>query len=165
MAKPIIVFIPASYILISEYRTFFDAVSSAGYEIQGIHLPTIGMSSRRGRAGQAPSMYEDSDAIAKIVEALADQGRDIILMGHSYAGVPMSQCTKGLSKNERKIQGKDGGLVRLAYIAALVPPVGGSAAKLLGDRTDTKRPRVSVDVSLRYAFNSILTTDRKMDGC
>jgi pimeloyl-ACP methyl ester carboxylesterase len=147
MSKPSILFFPGSFVLVSVYQPIFDAVSKAGYEIKGIHPPSIGPSSRQGRDGPAPSMYDDAAVVAKEVEKLADQGRDVILIAHSYGGGPISQSTKGLSKEERKAQGKSGGIVRLAYMTAVVPAVGQSAQNVLsGTRNDGDMP-VSMDVS------------------
>ena len=44
-------------------------------------------------------------------------------------GIPASESVKGLTKRERSAQGKSGGVVRLAYMTALVPPVGKSLAE------------------------------------
>ena len=148
MSKPSIIFVPGSYCLLSLYQALFDGVFKAGYEIKGIHLPTIGPSSRQGRESPAPSIYEDAVVIAEEVKKLADQGKDVIVMGHSYAGIPMSQSTKGLGKEERKAKGQPGGIVQLAYMASLVPAIGHSAATLLGRFPDEKRPLVSIDVCL-----------------
>lgn len=131
----------------------FDAVSKAGYDIKGIHLPTIGPSSRQGRDHPAPSMLDDAVAIALEVERLADQGKDIVLVGHSYAGIPMSQSTKGLGREERKMLGKPGGVVQLAYMSSLVPPIGGSAASLLSRFPNERRPAISIDVSDRFTVS------------
>ena len=147
MSRPTIVFVPGSYVLLKAYEPLFDAVSDAGYEIKGVHLPTIGPSSRQGRDGQAPSMYDDAEMIAREVENLADKGKDVVLFGHSYAGVPMSQSTKGLGREARAALGKPGGVVRLAYFASLVPPLGGSAGSLLSRFPEENRPPVSIDVS------------------
>jgi pimeloyl-ACP methyl ester carboxylesterase len=148
MSKPTIIFIPGSFSLLSTYQSLFDGVSKEDYEIKGIHIPTVGPSSAQGRDGPAPSMYDDATVIAQEAEKLADQGKDVILMGHSYAGVPMSQCTEGLGKEERKAQGKPGGIVGLAYIACLVPAFGQSAGSLLSRFPDEKRPPASVDVGI-----------------
>lgn len=147
MASVSILFIPGSYVLLPVYQPLLDAITKAGYEIKAMHLPTIGPSSREGRDSPAPSMYDDAAAIAQEAEQLVNQGKDIILIGHSYAGIPMSQSTKGLGKEERKAQGKSGGIVELAFIASLVPPVGGSAGSLLGRFPDDHRPAISIDVS------------------
>lgn len=136
--------------LLPVYQQIFDAVSEAGYEIKGIHPPTVGPSSRQGRDGPAPSMYDDAAVIAQEAEKLADRGKDVILLGHSYAGISMSQSTKGLGKEERKAQGKPGGIVRLAYMSCLVPAIGNSAASLLGKFPDEKRPPVSIDVNTLF---------------
>ena len=153
MAKPSIIFVPGSYVLLPIYKPLFDAVSKSGYEIIGIHPPTVGLSSRQGRDGPAPSMYEDAAVIAQEAEKLADQGKDVILMGHSYAGIPMSQSTKGLGKEERKAQGKPGGIVQLAYISCLVPAIGNSAGSLMSRFPNEKRPPVSIDVSILMIAN------------
>ncbi len=146
MSRPVILYIPGSYSLLHLYQPIFDGVSKEGFDIKGIHLPTIGLSSQQGRPGPAPSMYDDAAVIAEEISKLAEQGKDVILCGHSYAGVPMSQVTKGLSKAERKRQGKPGGVIHLAYQACLVPPIGSSAADLLSRFPDERRPAVSIDV-------------------
>jgi pimeloyl-ACP methyl ester carboxylesterase len=147
MPKPTILLVPGSYNLVSRYSAIIDIVSNAGYEVVGIDLPTVGPRPGEGRPTPAPSMDDDAAAIAARIEQIADKGEDVVLVGHSYAGVPMTESTKGLHKAARKAQGKPGGVVHLGYLSALVPEVGGSAASLLGRFGDEKRPAVSVDVS------------------
>ena len=171
MSKPSIILIPGSFCLLPVYRPLFDAVSEAGYEIKGLHPPTVGLSSRQRRDGPAPSMYDDAAAIAREAEKLADQGKDVILVGHSYAGVPISQSTKGLGKEERKVQGKPGGIVQLAYMACLVPTIGNSALSLLSRFPNEKKPPVSIDASIliiaiAHCASSVSDMNlRKMAGC
>ncbi|KAJ9605228.1 hypothetical protein H2200_010618 [Cladophialophora chaetospira] len=145
MTKPSIIFVPGSFNLPSEYKVVFDGVSEAGYEIKGIHLPTVGAGPRQGRDGPAPSMYDDAAFIAQEIEELADQGKDVVVIGHSYAGVPMSQCSKGLDKEERKAHNKPGGIVRLAYIACLVPALGESAQDVISTGPKERRIAMAVD--------------------
>src|ERR1700761_1854946 len=147
MAQLSILFIPGSYCLLPVYQPLLDAVSQAGYEIKGIHPPSVGPRSREGRQGAAPSMYDDAAVIALEIEKLVDQGKSVVLVGHSYAGVPMSQCTKGLSKAEREAQGKPGGIVHLAYYCCLVPALGESAGMLLSRLPVEKKPSLIIDVS------------------
>jgi hypothetical protein len=90
MSNLSILFIPGSYVLLPVYHLVFDAVSAAEHDIKGIHLPTIGPSSRQGREGPAPSMYDDAAIIAQEGEKLADQGKDVILVTR----MPRYQCLK-----------------------------------------------------------------------
>ncbi len=147
MSKPSILFFPGSFVLVSLYQPIFDAVSEAGYEIKGIHPPSVGPSSRQGRDGPAPSMYDDATVIAQEAEKLADQGKDVIIIAHSYGGVPVSQSPRGLGKLERKAQGKPGGVVRLAYMTCLVPAIGKSARDVLSSMPEAKPVPTSIDVN------------------
>lgn len=149
MSKPSILFFPGSYCLLSLYQPLFDAVTEAGYEIKGIHPPTVGPSSRQGYAYAAPSIYDDAAVLAQEVETLADEGKDVIIIGHSYGGVPMTQASKGLGKEERRALSKPGGIVRLGYMSAIVPAHGQSAREAISVVPAEQHPPIDVDVSPR----------------
>lgn len=146
MAQVSVIFVPGSYSLLPGYQSLLDGVSEAGYNVKGIHPPTVGPSRGEGHKHKAPSMYDDATVIAEEVERLADQGHDVILLGHSYSGIPISQSTKGLGKAERAAQGKTGGIVHLAFMACLVPGRGESAMSLLSRLSGEKRLPVDIDV-------------------
>ncbi|KIW13901.1 hypothetical protein PV08_06682 [Exophiala spinifera] len=145
MSNTSILFFPGSYCLTSLYQPLLDAVTEAGYEIKAIHPPTVGPRSRQGYAHKAPSMYDDASVLAREVEQLADEGKDVIIVGHSYGGVPMTQASKGLGKEERKAQGKPGGIVRLGYMTAIVPEHGQSARGAISVVPAEGHPRIEVD--------------------
>ena len=149
MSKPSILLIPGSFALPEYYDTVVEAVAAKGYEIWGLHLPSVGLETGQGREGAPPTMYDDAAFIAKEAEKLADEGKDVILIGHSYGGVPVTQSAEGLGKEERQKQGKSGGLVRLAYITSLVPAVGTSAAGVLADVT--KEYQIDLKIDVRFS--------------
>lgn len=93
-------------------------------------------------------MADDAAFIAKDTEKLADQGKDIILIPHSYGGTPTTESTKGLGKAEREAHGKKGGVIRIAYITALVPAVGQSAGVVLADAPKDNLIDLKIDVCL-----------------
>ncbi|MCJ1435194.1 hypothetical protein MMC27_004566 [Xylographa pallens] len=130
MSKPSILLIPGSFALPEFYDPIVDAVAAQGYEIRGLHLPTVGLKTGP-REGAPPSMYDDAAFIAGEVEKLADEGKDVILIAHSYGGIPATESTKGLRKEERREKGKKGGVVALAYMTAVVPALGVSAMGVL----------------------------------
>ena len=74
---------------------------------------------------------------------LEHETRDVIIVMHSYSGVPGSVAVKGLSKGERKADGKDTGVIGLIYIAALLAK-GGDGKSIVkealgGDYPNTSR--------------------------
>ena len=57
---------------------------------------------------------------------------EIVLVMHSYGGVVGSSAAKGFWRKERKEKGKDGGIIHLVYIAAIVLDEGISLKAGLG---------------------------------
>jgi hypothetical protein len=92
-------------------------------------------------------MYDDAAVIASEAEKLAEDGKDVVIIAHSYGGIPASQSTKGLEKQDRKSQGEPGGVVRLAYIASIVPAKGKSSQDVLAVRPAEQAPPMALDVS------------------
>ncbi|KAI9036888.1 uncharacterized protein KD926_001203 [Aspergillus affinis] len=75
----------------------------------------------------------DSKAIAKTLRFLVeDEGKAIVIVMHSYAGMPGATAAPGLSKSQRSQQGKPGGIVGLIFIGAFIVPEGLSCAGLQG---------------------------------
>ena len=64
-----------------------DEVTAKGYEMRPLHISSVGLNPGPGE-GQPPTMYGDAAFIAKETEKLADEGRDVIPISHSYGGVP-----------------------------------------------------------------------------
>jgi predicted alpha/beta hydrolase len=123
--KPSIILVPGSYILPTYYAHFANVIEAMGYEIEVIDLPTVGAAPGQGREGTLPTMLDDVAVTKTAVNRLADQGKDVLLVAHSYGGIPVSQCVEGLSKKARAEQGKRGGIVKIGYITSVVPAVKG----------------------------------------
>jgi pimeloyl-ACP methyl ester carboxylesterase len=154
MAKPTILFIPGSLALPEFYSSILDPVAEAGYDVKALHLPSVGPTGGQGGACPPPSMEDDAAFIASHVRDLVDQGKDVIIFAHSYGGIPATQSTKGLSKHERQQQGKPGGVVRLAYITALVPDLGENAVGLTA-RYQDEQNQVEMKPDVRPCFSCL----------
>ncbi|PGH13131.1 hypothetical protein AJ79_03838 [Helicocarpus griseus UAMH5409] len=93
----------------------FDEVAAQlgkrGYEVHCLHLPTAGLDPKS-------TPVDDVALIQKTSRALADQGKYVTLVMHSYGGFVGSESVRGLSKKDRLAQGKPGGIINLVYIAA-----------------------------------------------
>lgn len=78
-----------------------------------------------------PSMYDDADNIHRLLEALADEGKNILVAMHSYGGLPGTEACEGLGRAERLRASKPGGFVRLLCVRAAIAPVDSSMAGIL----------------------------------
>lgn len=132
MSKRSLLLIPGAFAVPDLYDSLVNAVAAKGYEIKALHMPSVAPATGP-KEGEPPTMYDDAAFIAKEAERLADEGKDVIIMTHSYGGVPGTESVRGLSKTERQKQGKKGGIVRLAYMTSLVLAVGDSATSAQGD--------------------------------
>ncbi|KAI1384589.1 alpha/beta-hydrolase [Hypoxylon trugodes] len=144
MPKPTIVLVTGSFAPPGFYDNILEIITQRGYEIKALQLTTVAPKAGP-RKGPAATMYDDAALIAKEIEALADEGKDVILLSHSYGGIPASQSTKGLTKKERQEQGKKGGVVRFLYKTALVPALGKSSTDLLSQQPQSNHIDFGVD--------------------
>lgn len=123
MSLPTLILIPGAYTPTTVYNPFLPILHAQGLDVYALPLQTVGR-----RPLPAPHMYDDAAFIAAEVRKLVDAGKRVVLLGHSYGGVPVSQCTKGLSVKERAAQGKEGGIVRLVFLTAVVLRLGETAS-------------------------------------
>ncbi|KAI0179473.1 alpha/beta-hydrolase [Hypoxylon sp. FL1284] len=137
------VIIPAASALPLFYDTVVDGVSRHGYDIQVLHIPSVGLATG-ARPGPPPNMYDDAAFISAHVTGLADTGNDVLLITHSYGGTPATESVRGLSKDERLKQGKTGGIVGIAYMNSLVPEVGHPASSSAGTAPKGRQPLMAV---------------------
>ncbi|KAJ7037790.1 Alpha/beta hydrolase fold-1 [Mycena alexandri] len=126
--KPEIIIIPGSFCPLKYYDPVVADLKAHGYSVHGVELETVG---RRDTA--APGMYDDAAAIAALVTRLANEGKDVVLVPHSYGGVPTCESAKGLAKTVREKEGKAGGIVRIVFVSAIVPKEGESLREVTAD--------------------------------
>ena len=130
-AKPSIVVVPGSFSPAYLYDNVIAALTANGYEAQTIEMPSVG---RKG-SSPAATMAEDAAHIQSATSKLANEGKDVILVTHSYGGVPGTESVKGIRKAERENEGMKGGVIRIVYLTSLIVPVGFSVKMMMGDTT------------------------------
>ncbi len=113
--------------------SFFDIVilflNAKGYEAFTVPLESAG---ERPSLGPA-TMADDAASIRATILPLVNARKDVVIGMNSYGGIPGTESTKGLSKADRKKEGKIGGVVGLVYIAAFMVTSGTSLSGLFGD--------------------------------
>lgn len=78
-------------------------------------------------AGAVPpnqDFTEDVTAIRDCITSLVSEGNDVVLVVHSYTGLPGSEACKGLGKKEREAKGEKAGVVRYVCLNASAMPEG-----------------------------------------
>jgi Alpha/beta hydrolase family len=120
--KPTILVIPGSFTKPHFYDGMAAALRDSGYEV----FVYAHLSSRRSLPEKGATMQEDAAYFRGIIEMLANDGKDVVAVTHSYGGVVGSEAAKGVIKSEREKEGKPGGLVRIVYVTSVVPAVGNS---------------------------------------
>lgn len=125
-ASPTFVLVPGAFHLRSAMDILALQLKNKGYNSQSFGLPTV----------NHPKFTVTNDAVNLEVEVLypliEQQGKDVVLYLHSYAGFPGSAAIKGYSKAERLATGKRGGIIGLIYQSAFIPLPGDTLLKMIG---------------------------------
>ncbi|KAI9375076.1 Alpha/beta hydrolase fold-1 [Aspergillus egyptiacus] len=123
--RPTVVFVPGAWHTPSAYDLHLPLLHKTGYPTTYAYLASVGAA--------APVTFEDDvSAVRKVVAALVELGREVILVSHSYGGGPATEAVKGLAKVDREAKNLSGGVVQLIYIAAIVPTKGASSMEAFG---------------------------------
>jgi pimeloyl-ACP methyl ester carboxylesterase len=141
--KPTIVVVPGSFSIPPFYDIFVSQLSAHNYNVQVVSLPSVG-----GKT--ATNMTDDANAIQAMTTKIADEGKDIVLVMHSYGGIPGTESAHGLAKKDREATGKKGGVVALLYVTALLVQPGKSLGSTLAEGPGVP-DYVKVDVCIAFA--------------
>ncbi|CAG8958823.1 hypothetical protein HYFRA_00011774 [Hymenoscyphus fraxineus] len=67
---------------------------------------------------------------------LVEEGKDVVLLMHSYGGIYGGAAVEGLSKKERSASQKSGGIIALIFVAAFTASKGTTAMQAMGIEGD-----------------------------
>ncbi|KAH6654985.1 Alpha/beta hydrolase fold-1 [Truncatella angustata] len=121
-AKPVLVFLPGGWHTPEVFAPTSTLLEKEGYTIQGVSFPTIGTELRNVQPQQ--SWDEDVQAVRDVLSKYSSEGRDIVLITHSYSGTVGSEACKGFARADREGHGLAGGVVKLVYLAGFILDVG-----------------------------------------
>lgn len=114
----------------STWDTLRPSLHDAGFTTSAISLPSVS-----GSGTPHSDTTEDTATIRNEFTRVADAGHDIIAVLHSYGGIPGSDACEGLSKQERAVQGKKGGIIHVIYLAAFMLVEGQTLLEALKDES------------------------------
>lgn len=117
--KTSFIIVPGSFATAPLYDSLVGVLRNQGHSVRAIDLP----SANDGSVLPAPTGEDDAKHIRKEIEAALDsetEPSDVVLMLHSYSGVPGSSALKGLSRADRKAAGKATAVAGVLYLASFV---------------------------------------------
>ncbi|OOO11944.1 hypothetical protein OAory_01084140 [Aspergillus oryzae] len=104
------------------------ALQKAGYPTQTIAHPT------NGAEPPTKTLTDDTTNLRHTLSQLIDQeGKDVVLIAHSYGGLVISNAAEGFGKKDRGKRGLQGGVVLMVYMTAFLVPRGKSLFGVLGE--------------------------------
>ena len=125
-SRPVYVFIPGAWHTPDTYDGIRALLKKHAYESHAVATPSLG--------AKPPNkgLYDDAEYTRDILEKLADEGKQIVLVTHSYSGMVDSIAVEGLGYPQRRHSGKKGGVIMLVYMSAFAVPKGKSLFDALG---------------------------------
>ncbi|KAI1472657.1 Alpha/beta hydrolase fold-1 [Daldinia caldariorum] len=116
--KPAVIIVSGAFHQPHHYDPLKAKLEADGYEV---FIPLL-----RSCSSQAGITWKDDVAlIHEIVEPHMDNGKEFIIICHSYGGVPACAATNGFTVEERRNGGKKGGFRAILFMTALALPRAG----------------------------------------
>lgn len=122
MTKPTILIVTASFSPASFYHSFLADLESLGFEAHVRDLP----SADRRPPSPAATLADDAQYVHHIINRLCAEGKDVVVVAHSYGGCVATEAIKGLTEKQ---EGR-GKVLSVVYLTALMPQLGESLADM-----------------------------------
>ncbi|KAI9646728.1 hypothetical protein NHQ30_004725 [Ciborinia camelliae] len=116
MSRPTFVCVPGFCHTSAIFDPLRTLLGHYGYPVLPVQLPSVLVNG--SHASNDPA--QDSRAIRISVSRLVEAGHDVIIILHSYAGVPGGDALQGLGKTERTQRGLGGGVLRIVFVMAWI---------------------------------------------
>lgn len=118
MGLPTILFIPGGWHGPETFDDVRNDLSSRGYDTAAVSLPSVGTTDSN------VSLADDTAGVRTMLERLIGEDKDVIVVSHSYGGIPGSNAVQGLNKKDRAARGEKGGVLMFVYMASFAIPAG-----------------------------------------
>jgi hypothetical protein len=120
--KPSIVIVPGGWHIPEHFAPTTKLLEEAGYVVYGVRLPSV-----RDEPPFPTTHEPDTEAVRNVLLRVLDEDKkDVLLVMHSYGGIPGGDACKGLSKEDPTKEGKTTAVIQLVWIAAFAVQEGES---------------------------------------
>lgn len=171
--KPHILLVPGAWHPPSAFSPLTTYLESHAYTVHTVAHPSIDATPPH------KDFRADVDSVRSALTSLANQNHNVVVLMHSYGGIPGSEACNGLLASQRSADGKQGGVTHLIYCTAFAAPKGVSLMDAL-NRTplpwfqfedDDKKARheelkdslAILPATPRDVFYNAMTDDRQVE--
>jgi hypothetical protein len=127
--KPTFVIVPGAWHPSSCYETLIERLSRSGYPVEIVDLPSLDPTDI-----EDTTCGKDAQVVNKKLLSLVEEGKQVIVVPHSYGGIPGGAGAHGLGIQTREKEGKKGGVIGLIYLCAFIVTEGMTLIEFLGGR-------------------------------
>lgn len=138
---PTVVFTPGAWHGPQSFDLVRAGLTLKGYESEAITLPSV------GAEPATVGLEEDAAVLRSTIETLADAGKEVVVVVHSYGGMVGGNAIEGLGYKQRAANNEKGGVIMLVYLAAFAAP---NATSLLDMLSGEYLPWMRVEVSFFF---------------
>ncbi|KAJ5698357.1 hypothetical protein N7462_000362 [Penicillium macrosclerotiorum] len=124
--KPIFVFVPGAWHTADTFDGIRDLLTARGFESEAVTIPSVGSNDPK------TGLYADTGYTRGIIHELVSNGRQVVVVNHSYGGLVGAGAVEGLGYAQRAKTGQPGGVIMVVWMAAVVAPKGKSVIDMLG---------------------------------
>jgi pimeloyl-ACP methyl ester carboxylesterase len=121
-----ILFIPGAWHNPQCFGKVIKRLEDNGYNAAVVHLPSV------GPAIPHSDFSEDVRQVRKRIEIAANAGQRVVVVMHSYGGLPGCEAICGLDWKSRQRQNQPGGVVQLFFCCSFIVPEGKSLISSFG---------------------------------
>lgn len=121
-----IIFVPGAWHSPDCFDPVIERLNKSGYITDKVHLPTVGP--EKHFLDFTPDVTE----IRRHILHAVDAGQKVVVVVHSYGGIPANEAIEGLDYSSRQKQNQKGGVVHLFFCCSFVIPEGQSLISAFG---------------------------------
>ena len=128
MTKPTIVFVHGAWHRPAHFEPLSQVLHSHGYPTRAVALPSV------VEEGETPPEDPRTDitAIGKVIDEVLKGGSNVLVVPHSYGGIPTVSAVKGLDARTRLAAGYATHVIGIAAISAFLGKKGESLPTSIG---------------------------------
>jgi alpha-beta hydrolase superfamily lysophospholipase len=119
--KPVVAMVQGAWHRSIHYEAFAQSLTTKGFTV----LQPDNVSAGKVDDIKGKTHMDDVKVIRKILQPSLDEGKRIVLVCHSYGGIPGSAAVEGYQLHEREAKGLSGGIIHVVYVASFALPVKG----------------------------------------